>query len=572
MRTESVERNWSKGDLIADRWEVVDEPLIGGMGIVYVVADRLLNEILAAKTYREEVFQLDPTIARRFVEEAALWIDLDAHPNVVEARYVHRAEGKPFLMLEYVPNGSLRTWMLSAPGAIDPVHALRFGLDFCHGMMHAAAKQLRAHGDIKPENCLLTGNGNLKVTDFGLARALTQPGHDRSLEAHSGHPGSRAKPAGSWEYMAPEQFETGSTADIRTDVYSFGVMLFELLAWYRPFHAKTRDGYARAHAFDKPPPLDGVDAGLARLVHACLAKDAVARPADFSEIREYLARCFQALTGRPAPEPIVGQVLDAARMNEKGVCFARLDRNREALPWYDRALEYDPGLVTAWINKGVALAALQEWTGALTCYDQAIELDDRESKAWFNKGIALRALGELERALHAYDRALEIDPQDKHALVNKALVLHKLDRPQDAIAACKRALAIDDRLPEAWYNKGVAHGMLHEYPDAIHCYRNAVAQGNMKQAWCNMGNAHAALEDPEEALACYNAALRIDEDYEPALLNKGRTLHLMGAYEAALDCYRRALALDDRNPLTRLLIQHVLDRLAQEVDPAGGPP
>jgi len=159
----------SVGDWIGDRFEIFDVHE-GGMSLVYVVHDHLGKSgrtVVALKTLKDEL--LGHKIRRsRFATECRLWVQLGQHPNIVQAYAVEILEGKPYVVLELVQGGDLVRWIGSP--RLDLVQALRFGVQFCQGMEHATRQGLSCHRDIKPGNLLITGDGILKITDFGLAR------------------------------------------------------------------------------------------------------------------------------------------------------------------------------------------------------------------------------------------------------------------------------------------------------------------------------------------------------------------------------------------------------------------
>ena len=159
----------SVGDWIGDRFEIFDVHE-GGMSLVYVVHDHLGKAgrtVVALKTLKDEL--LGHKIRRsRFATECRLWVQLGQHPNIVQAHAVEIIEGKPFVVLELVQGGDMVRWIGSP--RLNLVQSLRFGVQFCQGMEHAARQGLSCHRDIKPGNLLITENGILKITDFGLAR------------------------------------------------------------------------------------------------------------------------------------------------------------------------------------------------------------------------------------------------------------------------------------------------------------------------------------------------------------------------------------------------------------------
>src|ERR1044071_3278550 len=160
---------WQIGDRVQNRWQICDIKR-GGMGIVYVVYDYEHRNAYAAKTFQDEVFARNPVLAQRFTQESLTWVNLDAHQNIAQARFVQTIKGKPYLFLEYVSGGDLSDWIGSQRLTEDLLQVLRFAIHFCDGMTHALSKGIQAHRDIKPQNCLITRDGTLKVTDFGLAK------------------------------------------------------------------------------------------------------------------------------------------------------------------------------------------------------------------------------------------------------------------------------------------------------------------------------------------------------------------------------------------------------------------
>ncbi len=299
------------GDWIDDRFEIFAvHP--GGMGVVYVAHDHkgaAGRNLLAIKTLREE-WLLDTDWSARFAAECELWVRLGSHPNIVHAHSVERFDDRPHILLELVTGGDLRR-RIGTP-ALDVPHILDLGIQFCLGMDHAVRQGLRCHRDVKPGNLMLSPDGTLKITDFGLAvirdelyaddaaspststttratrsspdprrrpgplRASTETTAPpprptltdgrRSTSNRPGRPRRRNEAAhlrltqtgsllGTLPYMAPEQFRDAKAVDIRADIYAFGIVLFQLLTGKLPFHGKTIARYDRAHERYVPPSV-----------------------------------------------------------------------------------------------------------------------------------------------------------------------------------------------------------------------------------------------------------------------------------------------------------------------------
>ena len=166
---------YAVGDWIGGRFQVFDVHE-GGMSLVYVVNDHLGGsgpQVVALKTLRRELLRSRIRIGR-FAAECRLWVQLGDHPNVVRAHSVEIIDGRPYVVLELIQGGDLSRWIGTA--RLDLLRALRFGYQFCLGLEHSLRQGLQCHRDVKPGNLLVTEDGTLKITDFGLARVRRDDG------------------------------------------------------------------------------------------------------------------------------------------------------------------------------------------------------------------------------------------------------------------------------------------------------------------------------------------------------------------------------------------------------------
>jgi serine/threonine protein kinase len=266
-------------DLIGDDYEVRCVLGKGGFGIVYLIYSRAADSFFALKTFRDEYLD-DPDTRARFKEEAQIWVHLDSHPNLVRAYFVDQIKRRLYVGMEFVaPDekgiNTLEGYLAHQPLALE--RSLRWAIQFCSGMEHAYSKGILNHGDIKPANIMITRNGDLKITDFGLSRALhglegsgeTSNGDEKGLERLTLISDGRSRRiAGTPPWMAPEQFE--GTADARSDMYSFGVVLYQMEhGGQLPFHAMSIEGYFYSHLND---PVPKTDSTLAPIIERCLQK------------------------------------------------------------------------------------------------------------------------------------------------------------------------------------------------------------------------------------------------------------------------------------------------------------
>ncbi|MCE9638037.1 MAG: protein kinase [Planctomycetes bacterium] len=267
------------------RWEVRGL-FPGAMGTVLILEDPATGARFAAKTPRVEHGLSDDTI-RRFEAEARTWLSLGHHENVVEAVFYEtirwRGVERPFLFLEYVDGPTLDALLrtegrFAVPAALDVLTGMAWGMSHAHGDGRAGARIV--HRDLKPDNAFLTRNRVVKVSDFGIARALDRP------EEHQGDGFGLGTPY----YASPEQMRDARRADVRSDVYSFGAVAYQLLVGEPPFPATDLSALVWKVLREAPPPIrprvPQVPEPLERLIMDCLAKEPSARPASFADVLE----------------------------------------------------------------------------------------------------------------------------------------------------------------------------------------------------------------------------------------------------------------------------------------------
>ena len=260
------------GTVLGRRYELLEEVGRGGAGVVYLARDGVLERRVAIKVLGTG---LRPEARDRFRREARVVAQMD-HPGIVEIYDVGEHDGALFLVMPFVGGATLRARLNE--GALPVAETLELGSKLAEALEHAHARGV-VHRDIKPENVLLsraaTGEARPRLTDFGLA--LVQ---DEARMTQSG------ALMGTLYYLSPEQI-SGKPADLRTDVYALGTLLYECLAGETPFGGTPqRVLYAIAH--EAPGSLrsrrDDVSEDLERLLLSCLAKEPGARPASALEL------------------------------------------------------------------------------------------------------------------------------------------------------------------------------------------------------------------------------------------------------------------------------------------------
>jgi Flp pilus assembly protein TadD len=443
--------DWAVGDRIGGLYEVreiLGGPGRSGMATVFVCHYRWHQKDYALKTYQDRFAWLE-WFTQAFHLEATLWMGLGAHPNIVRAHWVHRLDGRIFIVMEYVPQDNAGRRTLAdhlAPGRpLPPLRTLVWALQFCDGMAHAAAEGIDVHRDIKPDNILITLDKTLKVTDFGLARAF-------------GEAESAGGMAGTPLWMAPEQFEPGAPVTVRADVYAFGLVLYQMATGRPPFvPPEGPDAVPAIRRWREVGAVAPFDGPLLAITSKCLAPDPADRWTDFNALREGLAGVWVEQTALPLPVWRVPPAQNAREANQYGVALKHLGRPDDALAWHDMAIGMDPVFPNAWNDKGVALWDLGRTDEARACFDQAVALDPEFVHPHTNRAALLGSLGDSTAALAGYDAAVAADPDFINAWRGRGDLLLELGRTAEAITCFERALTINRR--DAWsrYRKGCAH-------------------------------------------------------------------------------------------------------------------
>lgn len=567
----------------------------GGWGTVYLVKNLSSGTDMAIKLLQDS-FIRDELVVRRFIQEAHLWIRLGSHPNIVTADFADTIDGRPCLFLEYVDGGSLRP--VVSLGPLPPGSAINVALQLARGMRFVWHKQL-VHRDLKPENIMLTRAGQVKVTDFGLAQAIGV--------------------GGTPQYMAPEQFNSAQV-DTRTDIYAFGLILFEMLTSTIPhlpsraMRLDKRGMAALASRRNREPAADprslnpGIAATAASLILACLKTDPNERPADFDVICGLLESIEKPVSsGNSIPGVETDDVAasnlavgddKALYLNNEAASLANLGRHEEALPLFDQAISADPSSSLVWKNKSSTLLELGRYEEALVCAEEALALIPRmvilkgakearaaELMSWTNK---IGALGELERyeeALMACDQALQLNADYPPFLNNKSAVLVKLGRLDEALSCTKRAIELNASYEKAWNLRGLIEAQLGNLEAGLWAFESLLSinprnfEGIVGKAQClrGLGRSEEAAQlltmaqkvvSPQLFRAFFiktlsDARKRTDVTSIEAVLGLGDFSQLAGEYQVAAEFYDCALERDSMNANTWVNKGHCLYELGQ---------
>jgi eukaryotic-like serine/threonine-protein kinase len=266
------------GSVFAGRYDIQSILGQGGMGIVYKAHDRVLDEPVAIKLLRADALANDATLLERFKQEIKLARKI-SHKNVLRTHDIGEADGLRYISMEYVKGLTLKQ-LIESNRLLPKPAALRIAKQICAGLAAAHAVGV-VHRDIKPQNIVIESSGGLKIMDFGIARLAHEKGMTQTGTV-----------VGTPDYMSPEQAR-GSRLDVRSDIYSLGVVLYELFCGVLPFEADAPLGVVLKHIQENPASPETrnprIDPRLARIVVRAMAKNPSDRYPSVTELYEELS-------------------------------------------------------------------------------------------------------------------------------------------------------------------------------------------------------------------------------------------------------------------------------------------
>ena len=274
------------GTVLSGRYKLEAKLGSGGMSTVYLARDTTLDRQVAVKVMHREMSEQADQL-QRFRQEARAVAKL-SHPNVVAVIDAGEDGGHPYIVFEYVEGETLKQ-RINRVGALDAQEALAYAIEIARGLTVAHARNM-VHRDIKPQNVLIDAEGRAKLTDFGISRQLEQDGMTAT-----------GRVLGTTDYVAPEQ-AMGHPVDQRSDIYSLGVVLYEMLVGQVPFSADSQVGVAMKHVNEELPDVQQrrpeLSAAAALVVERATAKDPTRRYQEVGEMIDDLSTALEVEAAR----------------------------------------------------------------------------------------------------------------------------------------------------------------------------------------------------------------------------------------------------------------------------------
>ena len=530
----------------------------GGMGEVWLARDTTLDRDVALKLLPAGHSSADADMRKeRFFREAKAASALN-HPNIITIYEINSDQGIDFIAMEYVQGRTLSTILKRGPMAFDLVERYAAQIAGAVGRAHRASI---VHRDLKPGNIMITDEGLVKVLDFGIAK-VTPPTADASAETIAVDKPRQAAltregtTIGTLGYMSPEQ-SVGDPVDARSDVFSFGVILYEMIAGSRPFPGQTRSEVLRELHLSQPPPFESlrpdVPAKLRDVVGRCLEKDPADRYPNLTEVAI-------ALSGGAAHDAATGVVSSSSRPSRidavKSEEAARRERRGRAFP-----LLVTTALVIA-TAAGVGLWRARQRAAPARTGSNASTPEDASTPSEMTRAAAAFLArpdrdGNADRAIALLEKVLAADQNSAiaYAHLSTAYLRKQATNPDPqwiklARESAQRAVELNADLAAAQLSMGFVHAQAAERTEATASFRRA-AELDPVNPWphIGMGTNYDADHKDAEAEAAFRKGMELGPQEWRASGDYAQFHFRRGHYKEATDLWEAALKITPDNAL-----------------------
>jgi serine/threonine-protein kinase len=553
----------------------------GGMGEVWKAVDTRLGRGVALKVLPPET-ESDAHSRARLLHEARAASALN-HPNIITIYEVGSDQGVDFIAMEYVDGETLRDRLQKGP--LPARQVVEYGLQICDALEAAHSLGI-VHRDLKPKNIMITPSARIKVLDFGLAKQdRTEPGPNDETSSMSTEAGALA---GSPAYMSPEQ-AAGDHVDARSDLFSLGIVMHEMLSGKLPFRGATNLECLRSRLYERPTALagPGMPPQLAEVVSKCLAREPEARYQTAGDLAADLRRVSATPSRARMPSRrvalvagvalvLVGAAAEWRRTTSTSslgakdrAAHASYEQARSILKRYDqpgnidRAIEalnhaihvsakYAPaytGLADAYLLRNIT-AKDSQWVKLAVEYGQrAIALNPNLAAARVALGAAYLESGRRDEGAAELQRGLDLDPLSVAANIAMAKLKYRGGDISEAERLLHQAvkLGAGDWIPHA--ELGIFYYRTGRYPEASAAFEQARSRSpDNVRVLRNLIAVYTMLDRYADAAAAAQQALEI-EPTASLYTNVGTMLFYQGRYLDALPAFQKAVELGANNYL-----------------------
>ncbi len=603
------------GVLLDKRYEIKNIIKKGGMGTIYLAIDRrfqdspcVVKEMLSKDNVTEE--NKRQYMIEQFKKEAKILHDL-RHSNLPVVKDYFIQSGRYYLVMDYIEGEDLKTILLAYGDkgikeefVIDWTRQILEVFNYLHNQRPSII-----YRDLKPENLMLRkSDQRIILIDFGIARTLN-PDIDTTVTV-----------IGTPPYSPPEVFR-GKT-EVRSDIYSLGATMHALLTGKipdGPFSFDPLDNIKPdiskelTHIVEKAlsmhidnrystaqEMLDAIDRlslkkasrSFLETIKEIYIKKSTGKKrsgsvsdifTDGEKVSDRTIRKSKPVKGEKKPVKKIGKYFDIIRpliiiiilsisayllvfqdsktdkLYKKAVKLSGEGKYEEAISFYDKALEIEPGWKNALNGKRDAMNAIgdlltvqKKYEDAISFYDKTLEIEPGYEKALNGKKEIMKARGDLfmsqkkyTEAIYFYNKALKLDGNDINLWNLKGDILFKEKKYEEAIKCYDKIIGFIPDSSKAWYSKGKVLGTAGKIEEAIKCFNKSLELDiDNKEAWNGLGTVLFTQKKYRESIDCYNRALNIDPSFVKALDNKGLSLYNQGKYSESIENFDKALGID----------------------------
>lgn len=557
-------------------YEILARIGAGGMGEVWRARDTRLDRDVAIKILPPDHGQ-DPTHKQRFLREARAASAL-IHPNIITVHEINSADGMDFIVMEYIRGQSLSA--LLSQGRLPLAQSLDLAIQMCEALKTAHEAGV-IHRDLKPGNIMMTASGLVKVLDFGIAKRVSKD-HAAAPDTTASGPLTLAGVTmGTPAYMSPEQ-ALGDPVDARSDLFSFGVVLYQMLTGVLPFQGRTSLTLLRQIVHDRPEPLKivapDVPAALSSIVEKCLAKEPADRYASAAavgdELRRFVSRpetpapaaidatqaatVAHATTARPSfrfPAWVYAAIVGVPLILGAGwfIRTAIVDRARNPAPagadvdagatapeLYQRASD----LLRAYYREGHVDKAIKELELALQRRSPYPLAEARLSLAYWRKNAGSPDAHWQSQALAYAESAVRGDPQLAFAHIAHGAALSITGQFDQAADAYQRASTLDPTNVELLWRLGDLAVARKDVTTAEQYYRRSVEAGPKEwEPYNTLGRFYYRRSRYDDALKAYQTVRELAPEYTGVYSNLAAVYHQLGRTDEAASTLQRSLEI-----------------------------
>jgi len=525
----------------------------GGMGVVWRAFDTRLHREVALKVLPAD--QNDRARRARMLQEARSASALN-HPNIVTIYGVDTDGGTDFIAMELVRGQTLHDLLHSGP--VPPRLAIRYAMQICDALAAAHSAGV-IHRDLKPANIMITSTGHVKVVDFGIAKLNQAPDTTGGVGETLTVPlTSEDVVLGTLAYMSPEQ-ALGDHVDRRSDIFSFGVVLYQMLQGKMPFRGETRSQILRSLLSDQPPavvtPIRTNGRSLDSVIRKCLAKQPEDRYDTAADVLEDLRALDRKMGNVPGGDGgfMRKAVVGAAALVALSALLLFAYRDRVSARWLP-ALQ-TPATSQDWYVKGRAL--LERWDregaadGAVDAMNHAIQLDSNHAisyaglaEAYTLKDVANADPQWRKLATDAGRKAVSLNDDIAQSHLSLGTALARDDQHEEAMRQFERASQLDPGNGLARLSIANEQSAKKDYAGALESYQRARALS--PASWAvpyAMGRFYYGQARYADAVAQWRAAKKLTPDNVAVLSNLAAGLHMSGQDSEAAAEFQRALEI-----------------------------